>query len=447
MTTFDSTAGTSELLDVSTTTAVATAIGAIGTDDIGSLAVGSDGTLYGLSDSTEQIVSISTTTGALTALGSVENATQPIEAIATAPAPTSTSTPVTSDSALTPTIGTSTLPATVAAGGTPHARETVDLANGGTATVTGRATVQVFASADGSIDASSTPVGTATARLHVAAGRSQAVVVPIKSIPAALNGNYVLLAEVTDPAGDTGVSVEGPAVTVAAATPNLNPYIVSTTLPAAVVGGTKTKATVRLQIVDDGNATNGKTTIALYASTGESTGNGTLIRTLTESVPLKPGAQRFLTVPLLAIPAVPAGTYTLVAQVTDSHSGVSTAFGSGTFTISPAFSSLVPAKLAFKTPANGSETIRVGVTNEGSAAAPAGTSTIALTTSISSDDTNPVTVLTAHQSLPLAAGKTRFIVLKLTASQAKAFTANSFAFVVVTDPAGQVQMVQVSGEE
>jgi hypothetical protein len=161
------------------------------------------------------------------------------------------------------------------------------------------------------------------------------VSVPIKSLPASLNGTYSLFGQVTDASGDVADSSAGPSLTAAAPFIAFTPSIVKTTLPAPVVSSTNTHATVVLSITNGGNITStGTSTIALYLSSNQSAGAGaTSLLSKPLHLAIAPGKSAKVTVAITSIPALAAGSYYLVAEVTDSSGDLTTAASSAPLTV------------------------------------------------------------------------------------------------------------------
>jgi len=237
-------------------------------------------------------------------------------------------------SALSPVLGKSTLPKSVVVGGTSHGQVTVDVTNSASTISSGATTVAIYASTDGSIDSSAVKIGSVSRRLKLKSHARSVIVIPIKSLPASLSGSYTLLAQVTDPSGGTSVSSAGSTLTAAAPFINFSEILVRATLAASDVTGKKTRAAVQLRITNGGNiASSGKTTIALYVSPDTTAADGSLVRSVSESIVLKPDASRVVSIPLLSIPGVADGNYHLVARVTDPKGDVTTVASAGTYAL------------------------------------------------------------------------------------------------------------------
>ena len=236
-------------------------------------------------------------------------------------------------STLSEAITKSTVPGSVVAGSSVHGAVSVRIANTGSFTESGRATITIYASSDGTVDGNSIQIGSASIkRLSLRAGKSGEFSVPIKSLPKTLNGVFTLFAQVTDIAGNTTVSSTGPALTAAAPFVAFSETFISATPAPADASGQKTRTAVKLKIANHGNiASTGKSTIAVYVSPDTSAADGTLIRSLPQTLVLKPGASREVTVPLLTIPSIAQGSYHFVVQVTDPKSDVTSVASGSTF--------------------------------------------------------------------------------------------------------------------
>ena len=116
-------------------------------------------------------------------------------------------------------------------------------------------------------------------------------------------------------------------MTVAAPFVALSETVAKMSLPASAAANAKSKGSVVLSIANGGNVTTtGETTIALEATT---TGviDGSSVQLISSSFPLHiaPGKLGHATINLKTVPTIAAGSYTIVAQVTDSSGQISTA--------------------------------------------------------------------------------------------------------------------------
>jgi hypothetical protein len=271
-------------------------------------------------------------------------------------------------SPLTAVIVRSGLPAAVVAGSSTHGNVVVTVANPTAAAVHGAMTVVLYATADGTLDSSSIALGSVTVKfIAIKAGKSAPLTVPVRSIPANLVGNFSLMAQLTDPSKLAANTAAGPAITGAAPLIAFSDTLISTTLAPSDVSGQKSAAQVRLQITNNGNVISaGLSTLAFYASPDGTVASGTAIRSpIAVAIPLKPGASRTFSIPLLSLPAVSNGTYSIVVQVTDSKQNVTTALSRQTYQLAQPFVSLVASSPTIRSTADSGGVISVLITNNG----------------------------------------------------------------------------------
>lgn len=250
----------------------------------------------------------------------------------------SASAPLTQTITAPPTIGAaiakSTLPASIVSGAVAKGVVTVDIANETATSIKGKFTVEIFASTTGGIDSDSTLLTQNSKSLTITTAKSGVDGVSVKTPATVPAGAYQLFARVIDPASNAADSAAGPALTVAAPFVALTETVTKTSLPASAASNTKSKGSVILSIANGGNVTTtGQTTIALEATT---TGviDGSSVQLISSSLPLHiaPGKSGHATINLKTVPTIAAGSYTVVAQVTDSTGQISTATV-GTITI------------------------------------------------------------------------------------------------------------------
>src|SRR6185437_7977321 len=95
----------------------------------------------------------------------------------------------------------------------------------------------------------------------------EALKIKLKAIPDVPNGSYYLLANVTDPGGNTAATASTGTTTIAAAFIAFSETFSKLTIPATVHAGAKISAGATLKLTNNGNlASTGNTTTALYAS-------------------------------------------------------------------------------------------------------------------------------------------------------------------------------------
>jgi FG-GAP-like repeat len=246
-------------------------------------------------------------------------------------------------SALMPTILHSSLPNSVVAGVKTKGSVTVNVANTSGAVSLGTTTVSVYASTTGVIDGSSVLLGSITKKnFKIGAHGKAPVAVAIPPLPADLNGAYTLLTKVTDPAGNAADSSAGPALAVAPPSIAFSESLITSTLLAQDVSGTKTSARVRFKVTNNGNIlSEGKSDVQLFVSPDGTAADGTLIRDVKMPIVLRPnGGSTFVTLPLLNLPAVGDGNYNVVVQITDPRSDVTQIATGGQYALAAPFVAL-----------------------------------------------------------------------------------------------------------
>jgi subtilase family serine protease len=232
--------------------------------------------------------------------------------------------------AITPAITKMTLAAAVVSGSKSTASVSLSLTNNGNVTATGNTRIGIYASPDGSA-ADATLITTVTRRLSVAVGRSTSLTVPLGQLPAGLDGNYKILAQVADP--DSNITSAATSSTVKFA-PAFVAFTLSaiTASPASVTVGEPVTMTITIQ--NTGNiAATGPATIQLGVS---SDGISQLyqLTTITRSQTIASGKELVLHLKFEFYVAVTPGMY--YPFVTYTQDGVTaSAAGADNFTITP----------------------------------------------------------------------------------------------------------------
>ena len=132
------------------------------------------------------------------------------------------------------------------------------------------------------------------------------------------------------------VTVTDPAITAAA----LTPAVPAVSLPPALLPGEKHKIAVPVTITDTGTAaTKGPTTVAVYASTQSTLdADAVVLRTVRRRLSIAAGKTAKVTLGLPGLPVtLPAGTYRLLVQVTDSSGFAQTVATAETVTVAAPF--------------------------------------------------------------------------------------------------------------
>lgn len=291
-----------------------------------------------------------------------------------------------------PSVGRSTVPASLIAGSKMHASVNVTETDTAAGNAVSNITTQIYAVGT---DGASTLIGSVTRKTPLRSGKAFAVSVPITLVPDSLNGTYAIEAEVTDPSGN--VTIGKPLETISVAAPKLafSESFIKLTLPPAVIAGATNHAAATVKIINSGNIESvGETTVGIYASPDGLMDDATLIAAVARPIPIKPKGSALVTVPLTKLPASLSGSYTILAQVTDPTQAVTSVSSNEVVKIAPPFVSLsatvsapAPSTVAAgksvevtftvdnagNTNASGAATIDVGLSSDQSTELPGGT--------------------------------------------------------------------------
>lgn len=219
-----------------------------------------------------------------------------------------------------PTIVKSTLPKSIVAGAAMHGVVTIHVSNGTGAAIKGKMTIAIFASTGG--QNGSVLLAQVSKTLNVLTTKAAVASVPIHLVASQLPaGAYTLFARVTDPSGNVNDSAAGPTLTAAAPFIALSETVAKSTLPASATGGSKTNGAVSLVITNNGNiSTTGSTTITIFATTSGTVDSSSVqLATAPLKSHIKPSKTGHANVKLKQFPAIPVGSYTVVAQITDQN--------------------------------------------------------------------------------------------------------------------------------
>jgi hypothetical protein len=228
--------------------------------------------------------------------------------------------------AVSTSIAKSTLPAQLVSGAPAKGAVTLTVTNQSGSALKGKTTLAVFASTTDGIDGSSILLGQAVKNLNIVSGKQLSAAVPLHITSATLPaGSYKLFARATDPSGNSADSPAGEAVAVAAPFVALSETITSSSLPTSATANSKAHGAVVLNVTNGGNVTTSPTTAAVIYATTNGTVDASAVQLASVALPLriKPGKPGHAVIPLKQIPALAAGVYTVVAQLTDQNQGVS----------------------------------------------------------------------------------------------------------------------------
>jgi uncharacterized repeat protein (TIGR03803 family) len=182
---------------------------------------------------------------------------------------------------------------------------------------------------------------------------------------------------------------------------------VSGSVPTSVVGDQTANSKVDVSVQNTSSAAvKGNVTVQLYVSSDGTLTNATPVGSpITKKVSLKASASKAIPIKIKSFPSEPAGSYQLVASVTDPSGNTSTAAGPS-LTIAPAFVSTVISALnpvpASRKP-SAKETLDFTLTNNGNTAA-TGTTSMAISLSTDPTGVSPMSLATVPVKVKLKAG-------------------------------------------
>lgn len=218
-----------------------------------------------------------------------------------------------------------------AVGGTTKGKATAVVTNAGTDSLSGDVTVSLYASGDGTLDASDTLITTTVKKLKLAAGKAKSLAMKFV-FPSVADGDYQLLTKV-EAAGEgvntNNIGSTGSTVRIAAPFVDLTPTVQSV---ASKKG--KPKSSITLQNLGNQTAT-GNVTLTLSA-VPEAGGASVAIGTVTRSVTVKSGAAKKVNLSMSLPPAITGGNYRLEVTASSSQDTLTSndvATGAGLFTV------------------------------------------------------------------------------------------------------------------
>jgi hypothetical protein len=229
---------------------------------------------------------------------------------------------------LSPIVMTSALGGPPVAGAVLNALETVDLANSGTAVARGAVIVNIFASADGTVDDSSFLLATTKRQVKISPNRTLVLRLKIRSLPSSMApATYTLLAQAIDSSGGTSDAASGPTVQVAAPFVSLS-AVVNGISPTAIAPGKSGTATVT--IANRGNiAADGNAVINVGLSVD---GQSASLRAVHQKLKIKPGGVAKLRLKFAVPKSQAAGNYFAFFSITQNGQQAR-AVGTSRFTI------------------------------------------------------------------------------------------------------------------
>ena len=225
------------------------------------------------------------------------------------------------------------LPPSSISGQVTKAVAQIKITNNGNIISQGTTTIALYASPDGTV-ANGLLIRNFITSVVLKPKASKTVPVPLLTIPASANGNYFLVAKVTDPLSNNTTAASTSKFSLAAPFVSLVPTIVSNTLPATSASGSVSNAVLTLSIINNGNISpTTAATVSVYASTSGTVSGGTLLSGSPFTTPLKPAKSAKIKVGLGNFPLLAPGHYFLVVQVTQLLSPAAAVVSATTYTV------------------------------------------------------------------------------------------------------------------
>jgi len=206
------------------------------------------------------------------------------------------------------------LPPALVTGGKFKSNVVVTITNQGDAAYAGPATLDLLASTDQTPDAGDTPVSSISGNLKLKPGASKSFKVKSGTVPALADGDYFLLAQVTDSAGAVRSAGSTTSSHVAPAFVDLTGALPGP-IPASLARGAS--ATVAVTITNGGNVTaKGNANIGFRVSpSGTPSQSDQRLGSKSIGLSLAPGASKTFKLKFVVPSGLLTGTYFLVAEI------------------------------------------------------------------------------------------------------------------------------------
>lgn len=209
---------------------------------------------------------------------------------------------------------TGTLPAAAVGGAKAKASVSVLVANVTALPIAGGLTINLFTSADDTLDANDAAVTTLAKAVKLKAGAGKTFKVKIPAFPAVADGTYKVLAKVTAPDGTFTVAPSAGSLVIAAPFVSLTPGVAGVFTKPLAAGGV---GTATVQVSNTGNVpAAGAVTVNLYASADRTIGgDDVLITAAPLALKTKQGTSKKYKVKAALPAGLAAGNYFLVAKI------------------------------------------------------------------------------------------------------------------------------------
>lgn len=210
--------------------------------------------------------------------------------------------------AFSDTLLSTTLASADVSGQKTHATVRLNVTNNGNIASTGSSTVALYASPDATA-ADGTLIRSLAQPLALKPGANKTVTIALESLPAVINGEYYIVAQVTDPKGDVTSVPSAGEYELAAPFISLMPTLTEVT----------TFGQVKFSIVNQGNVVPvGNSTLTLLSSTTGSESGASIVLSRSIELPLPPGKPRAFGLHLTkAQLAMTTGAISFYLQVAD----------------------------------------------------------------------------------------------------------------------------------
>lgn len=191
--------------------------------------------------------------------------------------------------------------------------QTVHVTNSESNTISGEIAIKLELSSDATGATAGPTVASITRKIRLRAGKSASFPLIVRSLPAGTTGSLFLVAEVTDPSGNTAAGASASAINVETPTVDITGAFVH--VPATAKAGHN--VTVSLAISEDGNVpVSAALPVELFASAdGVLDTNSIDLGTLSRHVSIQPGRKTLLLLREMLPASLPPNSYMLFATL------------------------------------------------------------------------------------------------------------------------------------
>jgi len=234
-------------------------------------------------------------------------------------------------------------------------------------------------------------------------------------------------------------------------TPTLAPTITASTLPQALISGAAAHGTVKVRVTNSSGADiKGKSTVTVFATTtGTIDGSAVLLGQSAKSMAIKAGRSVTTSIPIrLGTGRLAAGTYTLVARVTDPSGNTNDSPAAQTLTVAAPFISLSEVSTKSTLPASATSggrlraAVTLAITNQGNVSTSGSTTIDLFATTDGTIDNGAVQLASVVARVRIKPGKSARVTVRV--SSLPTLAAGTYLVIAqVTDPNGQTTSAPV----